>query len=225
MKKVIAVAISMAFLSGCAGSSKPETVKSTNGSAIEIVSGAALNDLNNNRVADNKLRLVTPADNTVGKGLAVLAVVTGNFSTSDFDKENYKGSAIDTMVNPTESYFTPKAKKSITEWMSANTSGYTYNQPLYIGHATWALIFNDSSVADPVYQLKYKVIFYKRPEGGSLFSAFTVADCSPTPVTATLAEWKENNYQKVTTETQKYMDSCLLEFNNQLPRLLKPANK
>ena len=54
-----------------------------------------------------------------------------------------------------------------------------------------------------------------------MFSAYTVAECSPVPVEANLSEWERDNYKKVTIETQKYMDACILELNNQLPRLLK----
>nr|WP_237932524.1 hypothetical protein [Buttiauxella sp. S19-1] len=102
-----------------------------------------------------------------------------------------------------------------------SANGYTYKNPLYIGHATWALIYNDVAATDPAYQLKYKLIFYKRPEDGNMFSAFTVAECSPAPVEAKLSDWRANNYARVTAETEKYMSSCLLELNNQLPRLLK----
>ena len=54
-----------------------------------------------------------------------------------------------------------------------------------------------------------------------MFSAYTVAECSPIPVEANLSEWERDNYKKVTIETQKYMGACIMELNNQLPRLLK----
>nr|MBA2813932.1 hypothetical protein [Candidatus Pantoea persica] len=41
-----------------------------------------------------------------------------------------------------------------------------------------------------------------------MFSAFTVANCEPTVKTAPIAEWRANNYQKVTQETEKVMDAC-----------------
>lgn len=78
-------------LTGCASKIKPETVTSSNGSSIEIMAVSAQADLNNNRLADNSLRVVTPTHNAVGKGLAVLSVLTGNIKPSSFDKENYKG--------------------------------------------------------------------------------------------------------------------------------------
>ncbi|MEW4957336.1 hypothetical protein ABVW88_12410, partial [Enterobacter cloacae subsp. cloacae] len=64
-------------LTGCASKIKPETVTSSNGSSIEIMAVSAQADLNNNRIADNSLRVVTPTHNAVGKGLAVLSVLTG----------------------------------------------------------------------------------------------------------------------------------------------------
>ncbi|WP_223271357.1 hypothetical protein [Buttiauxella sp. B2] len=196
--------------SSCAASVMPDPV-----------SVPALADLNKNRIADNKLREVTPTHATTGMGLAVLGALTGNINSGDFDKENYKGNTIDALTNPTDAWFTPKAKQNISQWLEANANGYAYKQPLYIGHATWALVYNDATAATPSYQLKYKVIFYKRPESGNMFSAFTVAECSPTPVEAKLSDWRMDNYARVTTETEKYMNSCLLELNNQLPRLLK----
>ncbi|AVX38424.1 DUF6139 family protein [Yersinia massiliensis] len=218
--KMMATLASMIVLTGCASSLKPETVKAENGSSVDVFSVPALAELNDNRIADNKLREVTPTHNTVGKSLAVLSVLAGSFRSSDFDKENYKGTAIDSLPNPTDTYLTPKLKQNISQWMAKNASGYVYKQPLYIGHATWALIFKDAAANDTMYQLKYKVIIYKRPEDGSMFSAYAVAECAPTPVEATQADWSANRYAKVTTETEKYMNSCLLEFNSQLPRLL-----
>ncbi len=208
-------------LTGCASKIKPETVTSSNGSSIEIMAVSAQADLNNNRIADNSLRVVTPTHNAVGKGLAVLSVLTGNIKPSSFDKENYKGEVIESMKNPTDTYLAQGAKKSISKWMDSQSSGYVYKEQLNIGHATWALIFKDATATTPVYQLKYKVLFYKKPEGGNMFSAYTVAECSPVPVEANLSEWERENYKKVTIETQKYMDACIMELNNQLPRLLK----
>lgn len=220
-EKLFTVAASLAILTGCATTIKPDTVKAANGSSVDILSVPALADLNKNRIADNKLREVTPTHATMGMGIAVLGVLTGNINSGDFDKENYKGNTIDALTNPTDAWFTPKAKQNISQWLADNGNGYTYKNPLYIGHATWALIYNDVAATDPAYQLKYKLIFYKRLEDGNMFSAFTVAECSPAPVEAKLSDWRANNYARVTAETEKYMSSCLLELNNQLPRLLK----
>ena len=154
-------------------------------------------------------------------GIAVVGALLGSINSSDFDKENYKGTTVETLENPTNNWFIPKAKQNITQWMNEKGNGHLYKQPLYIGKATWALIYKDANAATPLYQLKYKVLFYKRPESGNMFSAFTVAECTPTPVEAPLSDWNANNYKKVISETEKYMNSCLLELNNQLPRLLK----
>ncbi|MGX5872094.1 hypothetical protein ACVOMQ_23480, partial [Enterobacter cloacae] len=64
-------------------------------------------------------------------------------------------------------------------------------------------------------------LFYKRPESGKMSSALTGAECATTPGEAPLSEWSANKYQKVTTQTESYIKSCLLELDNQLPRLLK----
>lgn len=224
MKVTKFTAITLLFvvaLTGCVIKIKPEKVTSSNGSSIEITAVSALADLNDNRIADNSLRVVTPTHNALGKGLAVLSVLTGNIKPSSFDKENYKGEIIESIKNPTGTYLVQGAKKTISKWMDSQSSGYIYKEQLYIGHATWALIFKDAAATTPVYQLKYKVLFYKKPEGGNIFFAYTVAECSPVPVEAILSEWEHENYKKVTIETQKYMDACILELNNQFPRLLK----
>ena len=54
-----------------------------------------------------------------------------------------------------------------------------------------------------------------------MLSAYVVSECAPARVTAPLNDWKASNYAKVTQETQKMMDACVLELDNQLPRLLK----
>lgn len=219
--RLLAMVSASLILAGCAGSVKPDTVKAANGSSIEIYSVSAIPELNNNRVADSHLREVTPAHAAAGMGIAVVGALLGSINSSDFDKENYKGTTVETLENPTNNWFIPKAKQNITQWMNEKGNGHLYKQPLYIGKATWALIYKDANAATPLYQLKYKVLFYKRPESGNMFSAFTVAECTPTPVEAPLSDWNANNYKKVVSETEKYMNSCLLELNNQLPRLLK----
>jgi len=217
---IVAVAASAVMLSGCAGV-KPEPVQAANGSSVKVLSIGAQADLNNNRIPDAHLREVNPSHFATGMGIAVLGALTGNINSGDFDKENYKGSAVDTLPNPTKTYFVPKAKQSLKRWLDENGKGNTYKQELSIGYATWALIYKDMGTDNSVYQLKYKVLFYKRPESGNAFSAYTVAECAPAPVEAPLSEWHADNYKKVTVETNKYMDACLLEFNNQIPRLLK----
>lgn len=219
---LITGALSLALLTGCAGGKKPHIVKATNGSSLEVVSLFAPTDINGNRYADVKLREVTPAHSGVGMGLAVIGVVLGGgVSTNSFDKEGYKGNSIDAMPEPTSSYLAPKAETKISQWLDKQGSNVTYKHPLYIAASRWSLVYTDISASNSNYDLSYRVLFYKRPEGGNIFSAYIVSECAPTVKTAPLSEWQANNYQKVTEETQKMMDACLLELDNQLPRLLK----
>ncbi|MDI3360581.1 hypothetical protein QQF21_21720 [Lelliottia sp. V89_10] len=223
MKKVlITSALSLTFLTGCAGQVKPHKIQATDGSSLEVATTFALTDMNNNRYADSKLRVVEPVHSGTGMGLAIVsAVLGGGIRTGDFDKENYKGSSIDAMPEPTALYFGPKAEHKIQDWLGKNGGGYAYTQPLKIAAAQWSLVYTDMSATNSNYDLTYRVQFYKRPEGGNLLSAFVMAECAPTRVAAPLSDWKANNYAKVTQETQKMMDACLLELDNQLPRLLK----
>jgi hypothetical protein len=223
MKKYsgVIILICTLMLSGCAGP-KPTTVKAIDGSSVAISGTFAPPDLNNNNYADTKLRIVSPAHLASGMGLKVLtAVLGGSVSSQGFDKEGYKGRSIDSMPEPTKTYFLPKAEARITKWLSENGKGHQYDQPLYIAAARWALIYKDLSAQNSDYELHYRVIFYKRPEGGNAFSAFIIADCSPVKEAAPFSEWEASNYAKVTQVTQQYMDACLLELDNQLPRLLK----
>ena len=116
--RLMAIVSASLILAGCAGSVKPDTVKAANGSAIDIYSVSALPELNDNRIADNTLREVTPTHAATGMGLAVLGALTGNINSGDFDKENYKGTAIETLQNPTNSWFVPKAKQNISKWLN-----------------------------------------------------------------------------------------------------------
>jgi hypothetical protein len=214
-------ALSLACLAGCAGN-KSQIVKATNGSTLEVAPIFASADMNGNRYADTKLREVTPTASGVGMGLAVIgAVLGGGVSTNSFDKNAYKGSSIDALPEPTASYLAPKAEVKIRDWLGKQAASHQYEYPLYLAASNWSLVYSDMSSENSNYDLSYHVQFYKRPEGGNVFSAFIVADCSPTVKTAPIAEWRANNYQKVTLETQKMMDACLLELDNQLPRLLK----
>lgn len=222
IKTLMASALTTVLLAGCAGGAKPHTVKATNGSSIDVFTAYAMKELNNNRYADTSLREVTPVHAGTGMGLAVVgAVLGGGVSSGAFDKNNYKGNLIESMKEPTATYFGPKAESKIQAWLDKQGGSYAYTQPLYIGAATWSLVYTDMSASNSNYDLTYRVLFYKRPEGGNMFSTYVISECAPTVKTAPLSDWQANNYQKVTQETQKMMDACLLELDNQLPRLLK----
>ena len=79
--RLLAIVSASLILAGCAGSVKPDTVKAANGSAIDIYSVSALPELNDNRIADNTLREVTPTHAAAGMGLAVLGALTGNINS------------------------------------------------------------------------------------------------------------------------------------------------
>ena len=213
--------LSLAFLTGCAGNLHPHTVQAANGSSVQVATIFVPTELNNNRYADTALREVTPAHAGTGMGLAIAsAILGGGISTNSFDKHNYKGTTIDSLPEPTSRYFGPKAETKIQEWLAKNGNGNTWSQPLFIAASEWSLVYTNLSANDSNYDLTYRVKFYKRPEGGNMFSTYVVSECAPAHVTATLADWQANGYAKVTQETEKMMDFCLLELESQLPRLL-----
>ncbi|SEQ67637.1 hypothetical protein SAMN05216522_105135 [Rosenbergiella nectarea] len=218
---VLSCLTTVALLSGCA-SVKPSVIKATNNSSIGVLYQAAPKEFNDAEVySDPYLREVTPVHSATGIGLAVLSAALGSFNSSSFDKEVYKGNLIKTLKNPTLDYFKPKANQVLKAWLDNNGAGYAYQQPLNIGYSTWTLIYKNLNSTDSLYELKYKVSFYKKPEKGSIFSGWTKQACSPAPVEANLDDWRNNNYAKVKVETQHLMDQCLQQFEQQLPVLLK----
>ncbi|WP_210458761.1 hypothetical protein [Pantoea ananatis] len=221
-KLLITGTLSLVFLVGCAGKNNAQVVKADNGSTLTVETIYAPVDMNNNHYSDVKLREVTPVSTGAGVGMSVLtAVLGGGISTGSFDKNSYKGTSVDALPEPTAHYFTPKAVVKIKSWLDKNGNGYAYTQPLFIAAAQWSLVYSDMSANNSNYDLTYRVLFYKRPEGGNILSAYVVSECAPKSATAPLSDWKANNYAKVTQETQKLMDACVLELDNQLPRLLK----
>ncbi len=220
-KNIIFIAITLTILSGCATKTQTTMITSADGSSVEVAAIFTPPDMNNNRYADTSLREVTPVHSGTGMGLAALtAVLSGHINTGDYDKNNYKGNTIKSMPELGKSYLLPKAKTLIEEWLAKHGAGHKYDQTLYLASAQWSLIYQDLSADNSNYDLTYRVKFYKRPENGSFISAYVVAECAPTPQSAPLEEWRANGYQKVIQVSQKYMDACLLELDNQLPRLL-----
>lgn len=219
---VITGVLSLAFLTGCAGKNNAHKVQAASGSSLDVSSTFVSTDMNNNHYPDIKLRVVSPVTTGAMVGLSVMtAVLGGGIGSATFDKNQYKGTSVDTMPEPTSGYFSPRAEVKIKHWLDKNGNGYVWTQPLYIAAAQWSLIYTDMSASNSNYDLTWRVVFYKRPEGGNILSAYIISECSPTHVTAPLNDWKANNYARVTLETQKMMDACLLELENQLPRLLK----
>ncbi len=214
--------LSAALLSGCATNTTSHAVTASNGSKVSVDTMFATPQMNNNLNPDPLLREVSPVQSSAGMGLAVLgAVLGGGVKGNVFDKNTYKGTSIDTMREPTARYLAPKAEAKIHDWLEKNGGGYAYQETLYIAATQWSLIYTDMSAKNSNYDLTYRVQFFKRPEGGNAFSANITAECAPPVKTAPLSDWKANNYAKVSEETQKMMDACVLELENQLPRLLK----
>ncbi len=217
---IVVVAASL-LLSACA-TTQSEKITAANGSSVGLYSGFASADMNNNRSPDIYLREVTPSYTAAGVGLNVLtSVLAGGIAVNSFSKENLKGSEIKALPEPTKNYLTPRAKPLIAKWLEKNGNGYQYKNNLNIVAAQWLLVYKDLSSANSDYELRYTIKFYKKPEDANMFSAWVIAECTPTVVTASLTDWQANNYALVTKTTEKYMDSCLLELDNQLPRLLK----
>lgn len=222
MLKGMGITVGVVLLTACASSPKTEKVTAANGSSISLYSGFASNDMNNNKNADVKLREVTPAHTGAGVGLNVLtSVLSGGLSVNTFSKDDLRGNTIDSLPEPTKAYLTPKAKPIISDWLQNNANGYQYKNDLNIAAAQWLLVYQDLGVDNSNYELRYTVKFYKKPEDANMFSAFITSECTPKPETAPLVDWQANGYALVKKTTEKYMDSCLLELNNQLPRLLK----
>lgn len=220
--KGMSIAFGALLLTACASAPKTEKITATNGSSLSLYSGFASTDMNNNQYADVKLREVTPAHTGAGVGLNVLtSVLSGGLSVNTFSKDGLKGNTIDSMPEPTKTYLTPKAKPIISAWLQKNANGYQYKNDLNIVAARWLLVYQDLGTDNSNYELRYTVKFYKKPEDANMFSAFIISECTPKPETATLADWQANGYALVKKTTEKYMDSCLLELDNQLPRLLK----
>lgn len=224
MKKVLCVSMvsSLLLLTACSSTNNVEKVTAANGSSIGVKTFFALPENNNNQYADTKLRIVTQADTGVGVGLSVLSsVLTGRLSASTFSKDTLKGSSVDTLPEPTKNYLVPKAKVVIADWLQKNGAGYSYKNNLNITPARWLLVYQELAKSDTQFELRYAVTFYKRPEGGNMFSAFDQFKCSPTPRSASLTQWQASDYAMVKQVTTEYMDNCLSQLDGQLTTLLK----
>ena len=224
MKKVLCVSMvsSLLLLTACSSTNNVEKVTAANGSSIGVKSFFALPENNNNQHADTKLRIVTQVDTGVGVGLQVLtSALTGGLSASTFSKDALKGSSVDTLPEPTKSYLVPKAKVVIADWLQKNGAGYSYKNNLNITPARWLLVYQELAKSDTQFELRYAVTFYKRPEGGNMFSAFDQFKCSPIPRSASLTQWQASDYAMVKQVTTEYMDNCLSQLDGQLTTLLK----
>ncbi|KMV70233.1 hypothetical protein AI29_03880, partial [bacteria symbiont BFo2 of Frankliniella occidentalis] len=168
---VLSCLTAVVLLSGCA-SVKPSVIEGKNKSSVGVLYHAAPAEFNDGNVySDSVLREVTPVHSATGMGLAVLSAALGNLTTASFDKDTYKGNLIKTLKNPTLDYFAPKANQALRVWLNSQGAGYAYQQPLNVGYSTWSLIYKNLNRSDSLYEFKYKVFFYKKPEKGSIFSS------------------------------------------------------
>lgn len=224
MRSITGVTIISAalLLTACSSTPKLDKVTAANGSSVSLYSGFISKEMNDNQYPDVHLREVTPTHTGVGVGFSVLtSVLAGGVAANSFSKEGLKGNSIDTLPEPTKTYLTPKAKPILSAWLEKNGNGYQYKEEMNIVAAQWLLVYQDLSANNSNYELRYTVKFYKKPEDSNMFTSFVIAECTPKPDVATLTEWQANGYALVKKTTEKYMDSCLLELDNQLPRLMK----
>jgi hypothetical protein len=212
-------ALLIASVSGCAQHEKPNVV-TPNNSTLTLSSyyvpekGQSPTDLT--------LRVVTKEYvSGVGVGYALGMALLGSYSVAATQKENMRGVNVSTLEQPTYSYFIPKMKTQVANWMQANSAGYAYKNDLFVYPVTWLLVYSNLTKADGLYELRYRIDMHKRPEDGNMFSAWNMYSCTPTPKVAKYEDWTRNDYALVKSTTQEYMDSCLKQTQDQLPNLLK----
>lgn len=118
IKVLMAGVLPLVFIVGCAGNNNSHKVKSVSGGSLDVATIFAPEDMNDNRHPDIKLREVTPMHSGAGMGVAVLGAAFGGvISSGAFDKDNYKGTTIDAMPEPTARYLGPKADMKIQSWL------------------------------------------------------------------------------------------------------------
>ncbi len=216
------VLIMILLLTGCASQTQPETLRTDNGSELQIESGYTEQDLFGNAGSDKTLRDESTHDAVSGLGVSILShPLQGGVNPEDMMKNNFSWSGSDDKSEPSLSWLLPRAGKQIARWMQDNAPGYKYKEPLKITPTQWALIKDTPNDTTNRYALNYRILFYKLPENGGVMGTYVTVECKPIAEVAQLEVWQANNYKKVTEVTQRYMESCLKQLDTQLPVLLR----
>lgn len=163
--------------------------------------------------SDVVLRVVTKSDtSSVVAAKAATFVLTalfgGSTSQSTFSKHDLKGSEINSVENPSISYFLPNINRVIENSLYVKDNADYRNYPLSVRYTKFYLVYTELAGSSN-YELVYKMNISASNSGKYKF------DCSFTTGSYPLGEWSLSGYQKVKDIVKTKLDGCIVEFGKE----------
>lgn len=163
--------------------------------------------------SDTVLRVITKTDTTSVAAAKVASFVAvalfgGGTAQSTFSKHDLKGTKIDSVSNPSVSYFMPKFNDIIKENVSVKEKSDYREYPLVVKYSKFYLIYKELTGSS-----NYELI-YDMTVSASYPGKYTL-DCSFVSEPYSFEEWSANGYQKVSDIAKSKLDECLSDFNKE----------
>lgn len=231
MKYLISLsAIALSFtLAGCSNKPLPPTEKIVKTTVVKADSGAELTINGYEQLktdfhtpTDTSLRYIHRGHTSAAVAAETISFVLGAFAggaqTNGFSKDELRGTAIETLSNPSVTYFVTEIEKSLQPGVADKKAGQLI-KPLEIRPYIWMLVYENLSGGDN-FELHYSVTISRDKDNQTEQPKIAYLECSPEPVKAPLAQWEANNYQKVNEVTHQLMEGCMLRFNDMKEQFL-----
>ncbi|WP_336777657.1 hypothetical protein [Pantoea sp. USHLN256] len=216
----------ISLLSGCANDKPlPPTSKvvqtqkviSANQSQIDV-EGVQMLETDFSRPSDTQLRYVTQGDTSKVAALKTLQFVSmmfaGGGNVPGFTKDELKGTEVAGFMNPSLPYLMPRITEILKTELDKHPSK-KYDSAVTITPITWKLVYKNLAGGDDNYQLLFSTIIHRSGKGVANSSLSQDVNCGDDVNVQeyTLQQWQANSYAKVTEETQKMLESCVVKFS------------
>lgn len=172
---------------------------------------------------DLALRVVSVSARQADVALLVAGALLGSFRNM-VSKEDYKGDKLEAFVHPATDSLVPGIQKMVDEWLAANAADRTFKNKLVIQPFRFQLVYRGTDSDPDPYDLQISAHIERKPDSAGYFSQPHRYWCGVGNAQSPwgLADWQANDGQLIREYMQQFVDKCLADTKEQLPKLLAP---